>query len=327
MRARVLEFGAPRRVEWVEVEVAPPGPGAALVRTLFSGISSGTEMLAYRGEIAPDTPLDDSLAGLAGAFGWPFRYGYSCVGVVEDGDAPEGARVFAFHPHQTHFVQDASQLIPLGDLDPRGATLFPLVETALQVTLDAGPVTEELVVVCGLGAVGLLVAALLRRAGAHVIASEPRPWRRALAARWGLHAVAPEQLPNEVEVASGGRGAPLLVEASGAPAALAGGLSLLAHEGTALVVSWYGTKEVSLALGAEFHRRRLCLLSSQVSTIPARLAGRWSIERRRRVARDLLAELTVHDLATHTFAWGDAPAAFRAVDAAEDGFVHAALRY
>ncbi|HEX2236124.1 MAG TPA: zinc-binding alcohol dehydrogenase, partial [Actinomycetota bacterium] len=113
----------------------------------------------------------------------------------------------------------------------------------------------------------------------------------------------------------------------GAPAALAHALPLLAHEGTALVVSWYGTKPVPLALGAEFHRRRLTLRSSQVSTIPARLSARWSVERRRRVARDLLDELPVGELATHTFAWSDAPAAFRAVDAAEDGLVHAALRY
>ncbi|HEX2236313.1 MAG TPA: hypothetical protein VHK89_08560, partial [Actinomycetota bacterium] len=206
MRAWVLEFGAPRTVGWVEVEVAPPGPGRALVRTLCSGISSGTEMLAYRGEIAPDTPLDESLGSLGGTFAWPFRYGYSCVGVVEAGDAPEGERVFTFHPHQTCFVQDASQLVSLGDLDPRAATLFPLVETALQVTLDAGAVAEELVVVSGLGAIGLLAGALLRRAGARVIASEPRPFRRALAARWGLDAVPPEELENEVMDASGGRG-------------------------------------------------------------------------------------------------------------------------
>ena len=55
-------------------------------------------------------------------------------------DAPVGALVFAFHPHQDVFVIDADRLIALPDLDPRVATILPFVETALQVTLDAGPV-------------------------------------------------------------------------------------------------------------------------------------------------------------------------------------------
>ena len=81
----------------------------------------------------------------------------------------EGQLVFAFHPHQDRFVADAGDAVAVDDLDPRAATLYPTVETALQVTLDAAPRLGETVVVVGLGAVGILAAALLARTGAVVL--------------------------------------------------------------------------------------------------------------------------------------------------------------
>jgi 2-desacetyl-2-hydroxyethyl bacteriochlorophyllide A dehydrogenase len=341
MTASAVQFTAPRLIDVVPVDVVPvdvvpvdvlPGgqDGCLVVRTLYSGISGGTEMLAYRGELDADTVLDESLAGFSGTFRYPFRYGYSCVGRVEQGSGPvpAGSLVFAFHPHQDRFVVPAGDVVRVdGVTDPRSATLFPLVETALQLTLDAGAVAEETVVVLGLGAVGLLTALLLRRAGARVLAAEPVDWRRDIAGSVGVTAVPPGELGGLVAEATGGRGVPLVVELSGSPSALAEALPLLAHEGTALVGSWYGTKAVQLPLGAEFHRRRLTIRSSQVSTIPAGLQGRWDVARRRAVARELLGELPVDALATTTFAAADAAAAYAAIDRGDPGVLHVALRY
>jgi 2-desacetyl-2-hydroxyethyl bacteriochlorophyllide A dehydrogenase len=327
-RATAVSFTAPRRVELVDVELPAPGPGQVAVRTLWSGISGGTEMLAYRGQIDADVPLDDTIGALAGTFAFPFRYGYSCVGRVERSgvEREDGRLVFAFHPHQDRFVARADDLVPLDGIDPRVGTLFPLVETALQVALDAGPVLEEAVLVTGLGAVGLLTSLLLRRAGARVVAVEPNADRRAVAAGLGLEAVPPGTVAG-VLADLAPAGAPLLVEASGRPDVLADGLAWLAQEGEALVVSWYGTKEARLPLGGDFHRRRLRIRSTQVSSVPAALAGRWSRARRRAVARDLLAELPLAPLATHAFPLADAAAAFAAVDQGAPGLVHAALCY
>jgi 2-desacetyl-2-hydroxyethyl bacteriochlorophyllide A dehydrogenase len=326
--ATAVAFTAPRLVELVAVDLPSPEDGEVLVRTEWSGISGGTEMLAYRGEVDAAWPLDETIGALGGSFSFPFRYGYSCVGRVERSRAPlaEGRRVFAFHPHQDAFVVAGAEVVPVDDLDPRRATLLPLVETAFQAVLDAGVVLEEVVVVTGLGAVGLLVAVLLGRAGARVVGVEPAEDRRAVAAALGVRAVPPGGLPAVLaDVAPAG--VPLLVEASGRPDTLRAGLSHLAHEGEALVVSWYGTKEAQLPLGAEFHRRRLRIRSTQVSTIPAALAGRWTVARRRAVARDLLAELRLDPLATHAFAFSDAAAAFAAVDEGTAGLLHAALWY
>jgi 2-desacetyl-2-hydroxyethyl bacteriochlorophyllide A dehydrogenase len=331
MTTRAVEFTAPRRVRVVPVDLPSPEPDRDLVvRTRYSGISAGTEMLAYRGELDPSTVLDEALTSLSGSFRYPFRFGYSCVGEVERGTAsvPRGATVFAFHPHQDRFVVAETAVVPLGpDTDARTATLFPLLETALQLTLDAGPVLAETVVVLGLGPVGLLTALLLRRAGADVLAGEPRRWRRESAAALGITALPPAALPDRVMEATGGRGTPLLVEVSGTPSALADGLGLLAHEGTALVGSWYGTKPVPLPLGASFHRRRLTLRSSQVSTIPAGLRERWNVPRRRAAARELLAELPLHALATTQYPFEDAASAYAAIDRGEPGVLHVALRY
>jgi threonine dehydrogenase-like Zn-dependent dehydrogenase len=286
-------------------------------------------MLAYRGELDPALPVDETIGALGGTFTFPFRYGYSCVGVVEESRCglDEGAVVFAFEPHQDSFVARETDLVAVGSIPPRQATLFPLVETALQITLDAGPHLGERVVVLGLGAVGALASLLLQRAGAHVVAVEPRDWRRSATNDLGVLAVAPQDLRSVLQAHDRSGLVPLVIDAAGNPDALRSALSLLSHEGTALVASWYGTKEVTLPLGAEFHRRRLTIRSTQVSTIPARLASRWSPESRRRAVLGLLGELPVDRLATHTFPFEEAASAYATIDAGAEGLIHAALEY
>src|SRR6185437_1544379 len=243
--ARALFHTAPRCVEIRELPTPHPASGEVLVRTVCSGVSSGTERLVYRGEVPADLALDDTIGALGGSFSYPFAYGYACVGEV----AESGQAVFAFHPHQDVFAARADELIPLPGIDPASATLLPLVETALQVTLDAGTGYRDRVIVLGAGVLGLLTSLLLQRAGWRPLITEPQEWRRAIAGGLGVSAVAPAELLKE-EV-------PLVIDASGNPDAPAMALDMLAHEGTLLVASWFGTKPVVLPLGGAFHRRRL----------------------------------------------------------------------
>src|SRR5580692_6939626 len=135
VHARALFHTAPRCVEIRELAAPVPAAGEVLVRTLCSGISGGTERLVYRGEVPAGLALDDTIDALGGGtFSYPFAYGYACVGEV----AESGQMVFAFHPHQDVFAARPGDLIELPAIDPAAATLLPLVETALQVTLDAG---------------------------------------------------------------------------------------------------------------------------------------------------------------------------------------------
>ena len=313
--ARALFHMAPRSVEIREVPAPRPSAGEVLVRTLCSGISGGTERLVYRGEVPSDLALDDTLDTLGGTFSYPFAYGYACVGEV----AESGHAVFAFHPHQDVFTARADDLIPLPAIDARSATLFPLVETALQVTLDAGTGYRDRVIVLGAGVLGLLTSLLLQRSGWQPLLAEPQAWRRVFAGSLGAIAAAPEELVDE--------NVPLVIDASGNPDAPAMALNMLAHEGTLLIASWFGTKPVVLPLGGAFHRRRLMIRSTQVSTVPARLSGTWTRSRRRRETVGLLAELPLAQLCTHVFAFDDAAEAFRAVDEGIPGLMHAVLDY
>jgi len=197
--------------------------------------------------------------------------------------------------------------------------LLPLVETALQVTLDAGTGYRDRVIVLGAGVLGLLTGLLLQSAGWRPLIAEPQAWRRAVASSLGVTTAAPEELVKE-EV-------PLVIDASGNPDAPAMALDLLAHEGTLLVASWFGTKPVVLPLGGAFHRRRLTIRSTQVSTVPARLSGTWSRSRRRQETVALLPGLPLAQLCTHDFDFGDAAEAFRAVDQGKPGLMHAVLNY
>jgi 2-desacetyl-2-hydroxyethyl bacteriochlorophyllide A dehydrogenase len=330
MKGRVVRFVAPRRVEHGVVEVRPPEDGEVLVRTQWSGISGGTELLAYRGELDAESARDETIGSLGGSFAYPFAYGYSCVGEVLTSrveGVPLGATVFAFHPHQDLFTVRGSDVVIVDKVESRLATLFPLVETALQVSLDAGPRLEEPVVVMGLGPVGILTAELLDRAGAEVVGVDPRRDRREAAILFGVPAVDVTEIDAAVEQLTSGAGVPLVVDATGRPSALAHALELLRHEGEVLVCSWYGTKDVSLPLGREFHRRRLQIRSTQVSTIPARLADRWDVQRRRAVATRLLSELPLKLLATNDVPFEEAGEAYAALDRGDAGLMHVGLRY
>jgi threonine dehydrogenase-like Zn-dependent dehydrogenase len=187
------------------------------------------------------------------------------------------------------------------------------------VTLDAGTGYRDRVIVLGAGVLGLLTGLLLQSAGWRPLIAEPQAWRRAVASGLGVTAAAPEELVKE-EV-------PLVIDASGNPDAPAMALNLLAHEGTLLIASWFGTKPVVLPLGGAFHRRRLIIRSTQVSTVPARLSGTWTRSRRRQEAVALLSELPLAQLCTHAFAFDRAAEAFRAVDQGIPGLMHAVLDY
>jgi threonine dehydrogenase-like Zn-dependent dehydrogenase len=189
----------------------------------------------------------------------------------------------------------------------------------MQVTLDAGAGYRDRVIVLGAGVLGLLTGLLLQRSGWRPLIAEPQEWRRALASSLGVLTAAPAELVNE-EV-------PLVIDASGNPDAPAMALNMLAHEGTLLVASWFGTKPVVLPLGGAFHRRRLTIRSTQVSTVPAQLSATWTRSRRRRETVEMMPGLPLAQLCTHVFDFGHAAEAFRAVDKGEPGLMHAVLNY
>jgi 2-desacetyl-2-hydroxyethyl bacteriochlorophyllide A dehydrogenase len=332
--ARALWLTGPRRAEFREEPVPPPGPGEVRVRAIASALSQGTEMLVYRGQVPADLPLD--LPTLAGSFAFPIKYGYAMVGRVADAgpgvrDLAPGDLVFVLHPHQTAFVVPAGLPVRLpAGLDPLCGVFTANLEAATNVLLDMPLRLGETALVFGQGTVGLLLAQLLRRAGAgQVIAVDPLARRREVARAVGVDvALEPgPDLPAQVRELTGGRGADVVLEASGAGAALQAAIDAVADEGTVMVVSWYGTKPVTLDLGGHFHRGRVRLRSSQVGRIDPALAPRWDRARRTALVRDLLPQLHLAEVISHRLPFRAAPDAYRLVDECPGDTLQVVLTY
>ena len=330
-------FTSPRTVELRTASANPPASGEVRIEALYSGISHGSEMLVYRGEVPAELALDSALATLQGSFKFPLKYGYASVGrIVDVGDGvhqlAEGELVFAFNPHETCYTIPATLVIKLpGQLDPRLGVFTANVETAVNAILDAAPRLGERLVVIGQGVVGLLITQLARRTGASlIVTTDLHENRRRLSLSAGADiAVDPssESIAERVSDVTGGTGADVVIEVSGQPSALEDAVKVAAPEARVVVVSWYGTKRGGLALGSDFHRKRLTLKSSQVSNIDPSLGPRWTIARRRELAAGYLSELKLAELISHTLAFEQTAEAYRLIDDRPEEVVQVVLDY
>ncbi len=327
-------FPAPRQVELRRERLPKVEAGQVRVRAIASALSHGTEMLVYRGQVPTDLELD--LPTLAGSFSFPIKYGYAGVGRVEEVGAgveglAKGDTVFVHHPHQDEYVVPASMAVPLStELPPELGVFLANLETAINVLLDAAPRLGERVVILGQGVVGLLLTALARRAGAGlVVAVDPLERRRQLSLEMGADLVfTPEEgTPEELRRLTRGTGADVVLEASGDSRALQQAIECAAFQGRVVVCSWYGSKAATLQLGGAFHRHRLQLLSSQVSSIDPALQSRWSRERRIELARNLLHQLPLEKLITHRIPFREITEAYRLADLHPEQIVQILVTY
>ena len=325
-------FPRAREVEIRDETVGRPGPGEVRIHAIASGLSHGTEMLVFRGEVPTDLALD--LPTLAGSYAFPIKFGYASVGrVVETGagvtELAPGDHVFVHHPHQQEYVVRAAAAVRLPKrLPPELGVFLANCETALNVVLDAHPYLGDEVAVFGQGVVGLLVTQLMERAGAAVTAVEPIAVRRELALRGGAEdAVTPEAAAARIATRTNGRGADVVIEASGNGGALQLAIDAAAFQASVVVCSWYGSKPVSLDLGSRFHRQRLRLVSSQVSRLDPALAPRWDRQRRLDTALALLEELVLGPLISHRIPFAKAAEAYELVDQRPEETVQVILTY
>lgn len=320
-------FTGPRRIELREEQISAPVGDQVLVRARRSLISAGTEMVVYRGLTSADDRLPPTSEG---TFPFPVKYGYQVVGEVvdvgPDSSFSLGDRVFARHPHQDYFLIRSlpELLVRLPDtLDDTSATFINLTRVALTALLDVPVRVGELAVVFGQGVVGMMCARLATLAGAKVVAVDPFPNRLELSRKWGItFAVAPEEVSATVAELSEGRGADVIYEASGAPAALQSAIEIAAIEGDVVALSLYGSRAVSLRLAPEFHYRRLKITSSQGGDQP-----RWDWKRRTGATIDALQRLSADSMVTSTVAFGEAATAYSAIDTSPESNLAVVLDY
>ncbi|QJT05175.1 zinc-binding alcohol dehydrogenase [Streptomyces asoensis] len=299
--ARAFWVSSPGEGEIREVVVPDPAGDEVLVRSLWSGVSRGTETLVFRGGVPESQHAAMRAPFQEGDFPAPVKYGYLNVGVVEKGPAAlVGRTVFCLYPHQTRYVVPAAAVTVVPDSVPAPrAVLAGTVETAVNALWDAAPLVGDRIAVVGGGMVGCSVAALLARfPGVRVQLVDADPARAKVAEALGVDFAAPEDARDGLD---------LVVHASATEQGLARSLELLSAEGTVLELSWYGDRKVSLPLGEDFHSRRLVIRSSQVGTVsPARRSSRTYADRLA-LALELLADPALDALVTGDSAFEELP--------------------
>lgn len=319
MKARQLWFTAPGKIEIRQQELGALAADEVLVRTKVSGISAGTEMLVYRGQLPEDLALDVSIKAFKDRdASYPLPYGYACVGhIQETGSALdktlEGKKVFAFQPHASHFVSKLDQLIFLSEeISEEAGTFLANMETAVNFLIDGAVQPDENIAIIGMGVVGqLLNTALNQLPVKEITAIDAIKPRRDLAAneKYTSSAASDDKALLDSET-----GFDLIFEISGNPEALNLAIQLSNFAGRIIVGSWYGNKTAQINLGGAFHRNRLKIMSSQVSTISPEHSLEWTKETRLQKAMNLIAELKVEKYISHRFPLSQADKAYQLLD-------------
>ncbi len=319
-KTKTLFFTAPRKIEIREIPLPHPGEDEVLVETVCSAISAGTEMLVYCGQFPQ---LKDAHDTMSSELKYPLAYGYACVGVVKETGKEvnskwENRLVFSFQPHASHWTTKIENLFPIpSSLSPENACFLPNMETAVNLVLDGAPILGERVLVLGQGVVGLLTASLLSEFPLDkLMTTDHYELRRKASNRIErVVSVNPRKRDDSRDLFSCTQNKfDLTFELSGSPSALNEAIELTIFSGRIVIGSWYGQKRAEINLGGGFHRSRIKLISSQVSTISPELSYRWDKSRRFDVAWRALERIKPEKWITHRFPIEEAGKAYQLLD-------------
>jgi len=341
LKTRQLWFTRPGEVEVRQIVLPELRAKEVLVRTLYSAISAGTEMLVYRGQLPAELSLDSTLSMHSQKPEYPMQYGYAAVGQIEQvGSELEttwiGKKVFAFQPHASHFICTLDELNVVPDLtEPLDAVFLANTETAVSLVLDSKPLLGEKVVILGQGIVGLLVTSILSRFPlGELYVLDRIQQRRNLANQFGVTSTGSPDSSTDVDELKSRlgkqeitNGADLIYELTGSPVALNLAIELCGYSGRIVVGSWYGTKTAELQLGGSFHRNRIQIISSQVSTIAPELRGRWDKPRRFTTAWRMIEKIRPQTMVSHIIPFASAADAYQLLNNTPDKTMQVVFDY
>ncbi len=311
--ARSFWVVGPGRGEIRTEPLPQPTEQEVLVRTLYTGISRGTETLVFNGRVPPSEFERMRAPFQTGDFPAPVKYGYINVGRVERGPATLQDRVvFCLYPHQTRYVVPAEAVHPLpGDVPAERAVLAANLESAVNGLWDAAPMVGDRIGVVGAGTLGCLTAWLAAGIpGCRVELIDIDPDKARIAGALGLGFRLPEDATKDAD---------LVLHASATAEGLSTCLGLAGFEARVVELSWFGNNRPALALGEAFHSRRLSLHASQVGAIAPAQRGRWSAGRRLELVLRLLADPALDSLITGQSQFDELPAVMKTLATTPDG--------
>ena len=299
-----------------DVDEAQIEPNRMLVKTLYSAISPGTEMDCVSGKES-------------GWFHFSQQLGYcSVVEIVAAGEAvsdyAKGDVVLTQTSHASHHVIDADLIRTKvrASIPPNIAvwTHMALISmTALRASrADLG----DTAVVLGQGIVGNFAAQLFRAQGCRVIAVDRIASRLDIAKRCGIEMVVDASAEDAVEVVkklTDGRGAEIIVEATGIAAVALNAIGMAAQNAEMVQLGTpRGSYEADVApLLRAVHRAspNLTMKGAHGGSIPAapNQFMKHSLARNARIILDMIerGELHVEPLLTRTMKPEEAPQAWQ----------------
>ncbi|HEX5511181.1 MAG TPA: zinc-binding alcohol dehydrogenase [Actinomycetales bacterium] len=343
--SRLVRFVSPGQAQVINVDLGSPDPGEVQLETLYSGISAGTELTAYRGtnpylesRWEPDRRLflpGDSTQSYP-LDGW----GYEEVGrVVAVGSSTDddlvGRLAWGAWGHRSHALRPSHYVrerLLAQDQDPMSGVFAKIGAIALNAVLDADIHVGETVVVFGAGVPGQLVAQLARLNGGMVTVVDLVPLRLDVAGRLGAARTLDARLDEvavQVRAMTENRGADVVIEMSGSYAALHEAVRTAAYSSRVVASGFFQGAAATVRLGEEFHHNRISIVGSQISGVAPQLQHRWDEMRMSTTVLDLVHRglMAVRPLITHVLPDSAAPEAFEMLDRDPDEALQVVLDY
>lgn len=294
-----IVFTGPERVELRSERLPRQRGEQVLLDARCSLVSTGTERRCFKRDFAPGTHWDSWVE-------YPFRPGYSFVGITE-----EGERACAYAPHAQRVLVAAEESIPVPDgIGDEDASWFALAAIAQHGLAKSGLAAGDSVVVVGAGVLGQLVARLARAAGAQtvIVVARSRPRLDIAAAQGATDVVAADAAGARERVLqlTGGEGASVVFDVTGSEPVFADALKLARRGGTVVLLGDAGDP-AGQSLGPE-------LLLADLRVVGAHV-GNVDVQERRRLAGEFFADVVdgrvvVRDLITSRANPRDAPAVY-----------------
>lgn len=335
---KILVYKGPGDLCLEQVKDFPLHPDELRVKTLYSGVSHGTEMSVYNNLVPQFSKYQDPVTKLLlpgdeqhNAWKYPIRscdpdvwcLGYSNIGeVIEVGEAVTGFSVgdivFSASSHQTQIVKKASEFIRLDKgIDPMKAVVLFNLKTTYTAILDAKIKLGDVVVVSGLGLLGQLCVQMAKMSGAiKVYGIDMYENRRNAALANGCDEVFNpadgQDIAMEIRKRTRDQGADVVMEVSGNTRALNEAIRIAAPDTTVVVVSWYQNEARGLYLGDEFHHNRITLRQSQSAHVAPEYSNLYDEERRQMTLQHILKNITFDSLLQVTD-FENAPAAYKQI--------------
>lgn len=345
--SEVLVFTQPREIAFEAVEDRPLETKEIRVRTLYSGISAGTEMTAFRGSnpyISKQWDAKNRLFLPSESPSQPYPlsgWGYEEVGeVIEVSPDVTGLKVgdivYGTWGHRTHTVLQedyASQRVKPANLDPILAIYSHIGPIALNGILDANIHLGETAAVFGLGVLGQVIAQLAKLNGARVFGVDVIEKRLELAKKLG--AIEDGFDPRDgspaekIKALTNGRGADVTIEVSGSAGALHEAIRAAAYSARVVTLGFFQGEAQGLFLGEEFHHNRISLVCSQIGNVDPSLSYRWDRLRLIHTVMDLQARgsLDLRPVITHVIPFRQAAQGFQLLDETPDRALQVVLDF